>query len=236
MKKSRLEAINISRSFQKGTQSIPVLKEINLRAEPGEVVVIRGKSGAGKSVLLWILSGLDNPDSGRVVFDGLELNSLGNSQRAELRRSRLGIIFQNFNLIGSWTAYENVEIALRNSKLSPLEKSKRINRILSELGLSDRLQNLPAELSIGQQQRVAIARTLATNPELILADEPTGDVDPETGAEIIEMLLTPVKAGKTGLIVATHGNFPLETATRVYTLDNGVLIPFKLASTPHLQS
>ncbi|RAL69699.1 Methionine ABC transporter ATP-binding protein [Dehalococcoides mccartyi] len=235
MKKSRLEAINISRSFQKGTQSIPVLKEINLRAEPGEVVVIRGKSGAGKSVLLWILSGLDNPDSGRVVFDGLELNSLGNSQRAELRRSRLGIIFQNFNLIGSWTAYENVEIALRNSKLSPLEKSKRINRILSELGLSDRLQNLPAELSIGQQQRVAIARTLATNPELILADEPTGDVDPETGAEIIEMLLTPVKAGKTA--DSRHPReFPSGNSYAGIYLDNGVLIPFKLASTPHLQS
>ncbi len=218
-----LECRNLEKTFKVRGREITVLNGVEFAVRPGEIITIIGRSGEGKSVLLWLLSGLDRPDSGQVVFKGCPLADLSNRELARLRRAEIGMIFQNFNLVASWTAVENVESAMRHNGMSPPARRKKAVEALTELGLGDRLDNLPAELSIGQQQRVAIARTLANDPTLILADEPTGDVDPETAREIIDLLLAPVKEKGATLIVATHGNFPLETAHRVLVLKDGRL-------------
>jgi putative ABC transport system ATP-binding protein len=219
-----LECRNLAKTFRVRGREIVVLSGVEFAVKPGEIITITGRSGEGKSVLLWLLSGLDRPDSGQVVFKGRSLAGFSNRELARLRRDEIGIIFQNFNLVASWTAVENVESAMRHNGMSPQERRRKAVAALAELGLGDRLDNLPAELSIGQQQRVAIARTLANDPKLILADEPTGDVDPETAREIIDLLLAPVKEKGATLVVATHGNFPLDEAHRVLVLKNGSLM------------
>jgi putative ABC transport system ATP-binding protein len=218
-----LECRDLEKTFQVREREIAVLNGVGFAVKPGEIITITGRSGEGKSVLLWLLSGLDRPDSGQVVFKGRSLAGLSNRELARLRRDEIGIIFQNFNLVASWTAVENVESAMRHNGMSRQERRQKATAALAEIGLGDRLDNLPAELSIGQQQRVAIARTLVNGPTLILADEPTGDVDPETAREILDLLLAPVREKGATLIVATHGNFPLGEAHRVLVLKDGRL-------------
>lgn len=225
-----LKCSNLEKAFKVRGKDIAVLKRISFSVLPGEIVTITGRSGEGKSVLLWLLSGLDKPDAGEIRFKEQSLTNLSNSALAQLRRNEIGMIFQNFNLVESWTALENVESALRHCGLNLDKQREKAVEVLEELGLGDRLDNLPAELSIGQQQRVAIARTLINEPELIIADEPTGDVDPETAAEIIDLLVAPVKERGATLIVATHGNFPLRAAHRVLILKNGSLTETSLPS------
>lgn len=218
-----LECNNLGKAFTVRGKEIAVLKGVSFSVHRGEIVLITGKSGAGKSILLSLLGGLDQPTSGSVIFEGRRFESLSNEELARLRRNKIGIIFQNFNLVASWTACENVEAALRHNGMPKETRRAKAIKVLDDLGLGDRLDNLPAELSIGQQQRVAIARTLANDPMLILADEPTGDVDPETAQEIVDMLITPVTEKGATLIIATHGNFPMDTARRVLLLRDGVL-------------
>jgi putative ABC transport system ATP-binding protein len=170
-----------------------------------------------------LLGGLDRPTSGSINLDGEELQSLDNERLANLRRNKIGIIFQNFNLLPSWTAFENVEAALLHTSMGMAERAEKVTALLNQLGLMEQVDNLPAEMSMGQQQRVAIARTLAHTPSLILADEPTGDVDPETAQEIIDLLLIPVRQHGATLIITTHGNFPLNIADRVLTLNDGII-------------
>ncbi|MGI2335174.1 MAG: ABC transporter ATP-binding protein [Dehalogenimonas sp.] len=215
-----IECCNLSKTFQVRKNKIPVLENITFSVAPGEVVVIRGRSGAGKSVLNWLLSGLDHPDSGEIIFKGESLKRMSNSKLAELRANHIGIIFQNFNLIASWTAMENATSSMEQKGLSRTEIQNQATAIISKLGLADRADNLPSELSMGQQQRIAVARTIAAEPELILADEPTGDVDPETAEEIIELLLSEVKRRNATLIITTHGHFPCRYADRVFVLEN----------------
>ena len=218
-----LECNNLRKAFTIRGKQITVLKGVSFSVHPGEIVFITGKSGAGKSILLSLLGGLDQPNSGSVVFEGHPLESLSNEELSRLRCKKIGFIFQNFNLIASWTASENVEAALRHSGMPREIRRAKAIQALADLGLGDRLDNLPAELSIGQQQRVAVARTLVNDPVLILADEPTGDVDPETAQEIVEMLITPVRERSATLVIATHGNFPLDNAHRVLLLRDGIV-------------
>jgi putative ABC transport system ATP-binding protein len=218
-----LKCSNLEKAFEVRGKDIAVLKGISFSVLAGEIVTITGRSGEGKSVLLWLLSGLDKPDAGEIKFKGQSLNNLSNRALAQLRRNKIGMIFQNFNLVESWTALENVESALRHCGLSIDKQREKAVKVLEELGLGNRLDNLPTELSIGQQQRVAIARTLINEPELILADEPTGDVDPETAEEIIDLLVAPVRERGATLIVATHGNFPLKEVNRILSLKNGLI-------------
>ncbi|HEY3417778.1 MAG TPA: ABC transporter ATP-binding protein [Armatimonadota bacterium] len=218
-----LECRGVTKSFAVKRATLPVLTGVCFSVQAGEVLVITGRSGAGKSTLLNLLGGLERPTAGSIVFAGRPLETLSAEALAQLRREQIGIIFQNFNLLPTWTTFENVEAALLHTRLTPAERREQVLALLRELGLDERLDNRPAELSAGQQQRVAIARTLAHSPRLILADEPTGDVDPETAAEILARLLAAVRQGGATLIVATHGSFPLDQADRILRLQDGVV-------------
>ena len=206
-------------------RTIRVLDGVDLSVSQGEVVVISGRVGSGKSTLLSLLAGLERPTSGCVRVEGRPLEGLSSAQLARLRRERIGIVFQSFNLLPAWTARENVEAALVHTVADPRARSERAGILLAALGLADRLHHLPAELSVGQQQGVAIARALAGDPAVVLADEPTGDVDPETAEEIVAHLTRPVREKGVTLIVATHGSFPAEQAYRVLRLEAGRLVP-----------
>jgi len=219
-----LHCTDVQKSFRtRSGRQITVLQGVNLAVQPGEVVVIHGRSGAGKSVLLGLLGGLDRPTAGTICCEGIDFSTLSNEALSRLRAEKIGIIFQNFNLLSQWTAFENVEAALLHTGMGPSERQAKVTAMLAGFGLKERLENLPAELSIGQQQRVAIARTLVRSPRLLLADEPTGDVDPETAQEILDCLLATVRDSGVTLVVTTHGNFPLEVADRTLRLMDGTL-------------
>jgi putative ABC transport system ATP-binding protein len=215
-----LVCTDVTRSFDGG---VHVLRGVSLSAHPREVVVIRGRTGAGKSTLLHILAGLDRPTSGRVAVGGQALDTLPPGALVRLRRDAIGIIFQSFNLLPSWTALENVEAAMMHTPLPRPARREKAEALLDGLGLTPHRGSLPSALSAGQQQLVAVARALANGPRLILADEPTGDVDPETAQGIVERLTALARDQAAALVVATHGPFPLDVATRALRLDDGRL-------------
>ena len=201
-----------------------MLKGIDLEVFPGELVVIKGRSGEGKTVLQWILSGIDSPSSGEILIEGIPYNRLTREELSNVRRKKIGLIFQNFNLIPSWTALENVESALLNSMLSLEERTRKAVSMLEQMELGERLNNLPSELSVGQQQRVALARALINEPSLIIADEPTVNVDDETANEMLDFLIPYVREKKSAMVVTTHGYFTgMHLADRLFHLIDGKL-------------
>jgi putative ABC transport system ATP-binding protein len=218
-----LKCENLVKKFSTKHGDVEILKGVNFSVNKGEIAIIKGKSGAGKSTLLWILGGIERANSGNIIFEGRLLDEMSNQELAVLRRKKIGIIFQNFNLIPSWTAFENVESALIHDGMSKKGRSEKIYSLLSEFELSDRVDNLPSELSIGQQQRVAIARAIANEPSLIIADEPTGELDPETATEIITHLTCLAKDKSITLTIATHGTYPLDSADKIFQLSDGFL-------------
>ncbi len=218
-----LKVEGLKKSFQARNCTVEVLKNINLTLNRGETTVVSGRSGEGKSTLLALISGLEAVSAGKIWFEDQEITAMSLSQLAELRATSIGLIFQSFNLIANWNAFENVEAVLMHRGISAAVRKEKVEAILARLGLGERMHNLPSELSVGQQQRVAIARTLINNPSLILADEPTGDVDPETAQEIMQLLLPMVKESNAGLLVASHGAFDLTRADRVFRLHDGQL-------------
>jgi putative ABC transport system ATP-binding protein len=220
-----LSCSHISKRFVSRGRTTEVLRDINLSIRPGEIVVIRGRSGTGKSTLLQILAGLDHPTAGRVEIAGQALDDLDAGQIAQLRRRTMGFIFQSFNLIPSWTAGQNVEAALIHTPLTRSERDRKARDMLQGLELGDRIDYLPSELSVGQQQRVAIARALIHAPAIVFADEPTGDVDPDTAAAIMDCLVGLVRNNGTTLILCTHGELPHEVADRRYLLRDGTVEP-----------
>jgi putative ABC transport system ATP-binding protein len=226
-----LESRDIRKIFHGKNRKIVALDGVDLAVRKKGIFAITGKSGAGKSVVLGILGGLDRPSSGSVLFEGRPLEQLSKSELSFLRREKMGFIFQSYNLIPSWSAFENVEVALLNQGMPRKLRREKVEKLLTEFGLEDRFDSLPSELSMGQQQRVAIARALANEPSLILADEPTGDLDPTTGQEIISYLTRLVRERGVTLVIATQGNFPLEAANQVVYLRNGRLSSEKEAFT-----
>lgn len=216
-----LNVENLSKSFDVRGNQLKIFSDISFAVKPGEVLLISGRSGVGKSTLLGILSGLDRANSGKIFFKDKDLTAMTLNELAELRAKHIGMIFQSFNLIQTWTALENVEAVLMHRGIDASERRKRATEILEELGLGERLANLPAELSVGQQQRVAIARTMVHRPDLILADEPTGDVDDETASEIMALLMERVKKDKISMIAASHGAFNKKYADRELLLKDG---------------
>ena len=212
---------DVTKRFVSRGKRTEVLSGVTLSVEAGQIVLIRGRSGTGKTTLLQILAGLDKPGSGSVEIAGQSIDKFGSKKLTQLRRDNIGFIFQNFNLLPSWTARENVEAALIHTKLSRSERRQKALELLTELGLSDRLDHLPSELSIGQQQRVAVARALVNYPRIVFADEPTGDVDEETAEAVIDNLVNLVRSRKASLVVCTHGDFPRKTADKEYILYDG---------------
>ncbi|HOI25539.1 MAG TPA: ABC transporter ATP-binding protein [Caldisericia bacterium] len=223
MQKNRLECKHLGKSFSCRGEKIEVLKDIQLEVEPQQIVIISGRSGEGKSSLLWLLAGIDSPDAGDILFEGQNLNTLSPAKKTKLRQKNIGLVFQNFNLIPSWTALENVVSVLIDSPVKPKDRYLKAKELLNHMNMAKQLNNFPSELSIGQQQRVALARALINDPILILADEPTGNVDDETATYLIDILHDHVDRKKASLIIATHGSYHGTRHDKYFTLKDGIL-------------
>ncbi|HLY13621.1 MAG TPA: ABC transporter ATP-binding protein [Candidatus Limnocylindrales bacterium] len=219
-----LEAVAVARDYASGETVVHALAGVDLRVAPGELIAVRGRSGSGKTTMLNVLGGLDRPTSGHVAIDGRDLAGLSNGQLVELRRRTIGFIFQGFGLLPILSAAENVEIPLRLASTAPDVRQARVQEMLELVGLGGRAGHRPGELSGGEQQRVAIARALANRPRILLADEPTGQLDSETGHVIMGLIRQIVRAEHVTAIVATHDPAMLDVADRVVELRDGRLI------------
>ena len=213
----------LQKAYRRGDQEIPVLQGIELDVGYGEFVALMGPSGSGKSTLLNLIAGIDKPSAGTIAIGGVDIATLSESELADWRAANLGFVFQFYNLMPVLTAAENVELPLLLSSLSARERRERVAQMLELVQLGDRAEHYPNELSGGQQQRVAIARALATDPQLIVADEPTGDLDRHTGAEVLSLLERLVREmGKT-IVMVTHDPKAAASAMRLVHLEKGVL-------------
>ncbi|MFF4543544.1 ABC transporter ATP-binding protein [Streptomyces sp. NPDC001406] len=218
----RVETVH--RSYGHGAAAVHALRGVSFEVPRGELVALKGRSGSGKTTLLNIVGGLDAPDRGRVTVDGRDLAELGESGLLELRRDRIGFVFQSFGLIPILTAAENVGVPMRLRRADPREREERVELLLSLVGLADHAAQRPGELSGGQQQRVAIARALANRPALLVADEPTGQLDADTGHAVMELLRAVVHSEQVTALVATHDATLLDLADRVLELGDGEIV------------
>lgn len=221
MNKYQIECFSLNKRYSTKNQIINGVSNINLKVDQNELVLLKGRSGAGKSTLLNLMCGLIKPTSGKVVIENNCITELSNNSISSLLLNKIGIIFQTFNLLPTYNVYENIEIALFPKGIKQDKIKKIIIPLLDQFQLIDKLQFLPSELSVGQQQKVAIIRTLVKLPSIIFADEPTGSVDEETASEIIEHLLYLKREKQITLIVATHGSFPEAFADRIINIENG---------------
>jgi len=218
------ELRGISKRFRRGDATIHAVDSVDLVIGAGEFVALEGPSGSGKTSLLQLLGALDRPDDGQIFFEGRELQSLGDNALAELRLRAFGFVFQQFNLIPTLSALENVEAALAPTGSSGDALRARASSLLEEVGLPDRMTHLPSHLSGGEQQRVAIARALGNEPRVILADEPTGNLDSKTGADVIDLLAGLAQGRGATVIVATHDASLASRAPRRIAMRDGSLI------------
>ncbi len=212
---------NVSRSFQIGRRQIEVLKGLSFEVEAGEFVALCGASGAGKSTLLHLIGGLDTPNAGRICVAGDDLSKLKDSALSQFRNRHVGFIFQAYHLFPELDALENVALSARILRQPPALAEQKARELLCQVGLADRLDHLPSELSGGEQQRVALARALVNEPALILADEPTGNLDSHTGENIIDLLCALRQERKATLLIATHDSKIAARAPRVLQLVDG---------------
>ena len=228
-----IAARGLVKRYRKGSEEIRPVNGLDLSVTEGELVSIRGPSGSGKSTLLHLLGGLDRPDEGSVVVAGTELRGLGESQLCRFRNENVGFVFQVFHLIPVLTAFENVEIPLRLvGSLTPARRREQVELALRLVGLGDRMKHRPDELSGGQQQRVAIARAIATDPRVLFADEPTGDLDERTGDEIMDLFLALHEQQKKTIVMVTHDVAKAELAGRRLYFHQGKIIDAKDAPPP----
>ncbi len=218
-----IEIKNLEKVFRTDTVQTVALNNVSLTINDGEFVAIMGPSGCGKSTLLNILGLLDNPTSGSYMLDGKEVAGLKESGRTDYRKGRIGFIFQSFNLIDSMTVRENIMLPLNNLPLSRSEKNKRVDEAMARMGITHRANHYPAQLSGGQQQRAAIARAIVGRPGLILADEPTGNLDSKNGAEVMELLSELHREGAT-IVMVTHSQRDAAAADRTINLFDGQIV------------
>ena len=214
---------NINKTYKNGSLELQVLKNISFKVDKGEFLAIMGSSGSGKSTMMNILGCLDNQYEGRYILDGIDISKSTENELSEIRNKKIGFIFQSFNLLPRLTALENVELPLVYSSIPKEKRHKRANELLEMVGLKDRTHHRPNELSGGQRQRVAIARALVNNPSIILADEPTGNLDSKSEGEIIEILQKLNKMGKT-IVIVTHEPNIGEIAERKIVFKDGEII------------
>jgi len=218
-----IQVSNLKKVFNYGNVYTVALGGINMEIEEGEFVAIMGPSGCGKTTLLNILGLLDNPSEGNYLLNGMEVGQLKESQRTELRKGKIGFIFQSFNLIDELTVEQNVELPLKYMKVPTDERNKRVAEVLRRINISHRAKHFPNQLSGGQQQRVAIARAVVCNPQLILADEPTGNLDSKNGKEVMELLAQLNDEGTT-IVMVTHSQRDAAYAHRVINMLDGFLV------------
>jgi putative ABC transport system ATP-binding protein len=222
---SAYELHGVSKTYSLGGGQVQAVKELDLTIAAGDAVAIAGPSGSGKTTLLQLLGGLDRPSGGSVVFEGRDLGTMRDGELSALRLGTFGFVFQQFNLIPTLTAAQNVEVALAPAGGNGASRRERVRGLLESVGLGARADHVPSKLSGGEQQRVAIARALANEPHVLLADEPTGNLDSATGAEIIELLLSLSAEGHRTVIVVTHDADIASRAHRVVRMQDGRLAP-----------
>ncbi len=221
-----VHAAGLSKTYQDGLRRVEVLRGVDLEVEPGEMVAIVGPSGSGKSTLLHLLGALDRPDSGLVEIGGQRLTGLSGAALAGFRNRTIGFVFQFHQLLPDFTALENVMLPGRIAGLDPRQVLASARRLLLEVGLKERLDHFPNQLSGGERQRVALCRALVLEPPLLLADEPTGNLDPASGDNVFELLLNLQARHRTTGILVTHNPEIAERCTRILRLDGGVLQPY----------
>ena len=224
MSQPLVEIRTLAKSYTRGDQVVPVLYDITLDIQRGDFIALMGPSGSGKSTLLNLIAGIDKADSGSLKIDGQEISHLSEGDLADWRAANIGFIFQFYNLMPVLTAFENVELPLLLTNLSRADRRQRVELALSLVGLSDRMEHYPNELSGGQQQRVAIARAFVTDPTILVCDEPTGDLDKQSAADVLGLLKKlNTEMGKT-IIMVTHDAHAAEAAKRMVHLEKGELI------------
>jgi putative ABC transport system ATP-binding protein len=215
---------DLTKSYYEGDVRRVVLQNAHAEFQPAEITAILGKSGSGKSTLLNLISGIDEPDSGQIWVDGRELTALPERDRTLFRRARVGFLFQFFNLIPTLTVGENVSLPLELNRISRRQAQEKAQEMLDSVGLLDRWETFPEKLSGGEQQRVALARALVHDPLLILADEPTGNLDEDTGAQVLALLTRLVREQDRTLLMVTHSREAASTADRILRLSHGQLM------------
>ena len=218
-----VETRGVSRTFRSAGSTVQAVRNVSIAVPRGEFLAIVGRSGSGKTTLLNVIAGLDRPETGQVFIDGEEVSSYGEGRMTELRRHKIGFVFQSFGLLPLLSATENVELALRIAGAGLRERTQRTRELLERVGLTDRSDHRPYELSGGEQQRVAVARALANAPPLLIADEPTGELDSTTGAQIFT-LLREVSDGGVTVMTATHDPFVIRHVDRVIEMTDGAVI------------
>lgn len=218
-----VEIANLRKSYRRGDQVVSVLQDINLTLQGGEFVALMGPSGSGKSTLLNLIAGIDAPDSGRLEIGGVDITTLGEGELARWRAEHVGFIFQFYNLMPVLSAFENVELPLLLTRLTRRERREHVELVLDLVGLADRAEHYPSQLSGGQQQRVAIARAVVSDPTIIVADEPTGDLDRAAAREILDLMESLNEGLNKTIIMVTHDHLAAARANVVRHLDKGVL-------------
>lgn len=222
--KALIEFQGVEKTYQLGTQKVHALRGINFTVHPGEFIAVAGPSGSGKSTLLNLIALIDTPTKGKVLYEGVHVDKFSDDQITTFRNKKIGIVFQNYNLIPVLSAAENVAFALQVQSVSKAESLERAKALLQEVGLGGHFNHRPANLSGGQKQRVAIARALVTNPEIVIADEPTAALDSKTGMEIISLMKRLNQSKKTTFVFSTHDPRIIEKVDQVVTIQDGVIL------------
>lgn len=225
-----IKAEGVSKSYSTGEITVDALRSVDLRIKRGEFTAIAGPSGSGKTTLLFVISGLDRPSSGRITLAGKDISSMSGRELSDFRRDHIGFIFQSYNLIPVLTVRENIEYIMLLQGIPETERRRRVAGILEEVGLQGMEDRRPVQLSGGQQQRVAVARAMVSEPDIILADEPTANLDSHTGAALLEMMRSLNEKKRMTFVFSTHDTMIMERAKRLVSLQDGMIVKDEIRS------